>query len=845
MATQCARDVQRALRRHRLTRAQARALGRTNQEVTSLEDAALARARLAKFGALDTDKGVAVIGDDYLLRRRSDVLSPADALAQMRAYAAKHADNPAQFWRRYLKGLPCSWPCQPAVSFDGPTGLAVSCEFNARFKPSHSVGDIQREVKRVAQALGIPMPKLPKGALQPDSECKKARKDDDDEERVCNKNARGRKVVLTVAQRVMSEVDAPYIMKSFKGALMWHTVGGGKTCAAVAVASHFLRQGWRVIWASTAALKAAPLCRALFEDVCHTLDDDFFKRVGAQSHSARQQWLERAFHVVSYSTLSNAGHAAGHSKARTWLAQARAAQTRAGFKPGHDMLWRTLVIMDEPHKIWETKGIEAASWAHIAHAFHESYRASGEDSVRVLLMDATPMMDSPGQLLTMLNALQPRRELRMPTDMAGLRRAGYVDNNGLTASGAAHVTELAKGVVSYVNLASDRTKFAYPVKATLHPIALSPSAMTKVRECNKMVHKRLCAEAAGVATNMPAKYSKAELDKRQKDSFPLLARLADHMHKLDAADRARYGHAFKHVVFTNVPNITHATNVLNALRAAGYTEVKPGSTSTHTNGVVLLSGSGVDAEERKRVQKFFNSPGNVHGERARVIILDGRFREGIDLFDVRHFHLLQPLNELEERQALGRALRMCGSTHLPRGDNIWQVLVHQYTAVDANSGKTAEELAGVQQALDAFHVIGQLEYVAARAAFDRAVMTAYNVEMPPQDFAVKHPLALEHLPCTPEVGGQCPADQPEKHKVRGLVCCRAKKVPKEKAPRKPRNATGKAKAPKSPCARYKAQAVNGVCPAGTKAVHKVAADGTQVVCCAAKSARKLKPRAAL
>lgn len=82
---------------------------------------------------------------------------------------------------------------------------------------------------------------------------------------------------------------------------------------------------------------------------------------------------------------------------------------------------------------------------------------------------------------------------------------------------------------------------------------------------------------------------------------------------------------------------------------------------------------------RPQVKRYFNDrEHNAHGEEARIVVLDQKFKEGIDLYDVRHVHLFEPLlTKGDDRQVIGRALRFCGSTKLPWQPG-WKVKVHRY-----------------------------------------------------------------------------------------------------------------------------------------------------------------------
>ena len=63
--------------------------------------------------------------------------------------------------------------------------------------------------------------------------------------------------------------------------------------------------------------------------------------------------------------------------------------------------------------------------------------------------------------------------------------------------------------------------------------------------------------------------------------------------------------------------------------------------------------------------KFNQRPENIHGELARIIVMDSGFKEGIDLFDVKYIHIFEPsVNNADEKQVIGRGTRTCGQKGL-------------------------------------------------------------------------------------------------------------------------------------------------------------------------------------
>jgi hypothetical protein len=236
------------------------------------------------------------------------------------------------------------------------------------------------------------------------------------------------------------------------------------------------------------------------------------------------------------------------------------------------------------------------------------------------------------------------------------------------------------------------------------------------------------------------------------DASPKLKLLLEQIRLLDEKDMKETGKLHKHLIFTDVNRSTYGAKIIaSALTANGLhlayhpqgtgfsmTDDKKLLKTKHANYAVLLSKSffdrPVNAKIRKVILDKFNSrPNNTYGELVRFIVLDQGFKEGIDLFDVKYVHLLEPLAvNADEKQAIGRATRFCGQKGLtfhPRFG--WPLFVFKYDVTisnelqdiwtDFDNTKTLFELYIKNSNLDMRKIIfaNQLENATIDAAVDR------------------------------------------------------------------------------------------------------------------------------
>jgi hypothetical protein len=73
-------------------------------------------------------------------------------------------------------------------------------------------------------------------------------------------------------------------------------------------------------------------------------------------------------------------------------------------------------------------------------------------------------------------------------------------------------------------------------------------------------------------------------------------------------------------------------------------------------------------------------PANINGANMRIIILDSGYKEGLDVFDVKYMHILEPLvTKAEYTQVIGRGTRYCGQSGLPFVPDVgWPLNIYRY-----------------------------------------------------------------------------------------------------------------------------------------------------------------------
>ena len=254
--------------------------------------------------------------------------------------------------------------------------------------------------------------------------------------------------------------------RPIKGLLAWHSVGTGKTCMAVAAATtKFEQAGYTILWVTRNALMA-DVYKNIFGTICSIplmkegvkIPEDPKK----QKRLLSKNWMA----PVSYRTFQNA------------LEKKNELGRTLYKKNPTDPLYKTFLVIDEIHKLHDgdLSAAEAADFHIIQDFIFKSYQESGQDSVRPLLMTATPITDSPKELFEIINTLIPNEAKRFST-LKDFRKK-YTDADGsISDQGKKYYKERASGLVSYLNREFDPTTFTQPNFKTISvPLSTSDNS---------------------------------------------------------------------------------------------------------------------------------------------------------------------------------------------------------------------------------------------------------------------------------------------------------------------------------------------------------------------------------
>jgi len=244
---------------------------------------------------------------------------------------------------------------------------------------------------------------------------------------------------------------------SYKGLLLWHSVGTGKTCSAVSIATKgFEEHNYTILWVTRHTLKS-DIWKNMFQQVCSSvirrqiINKENIPKIIKNNYLKylSDSWIM----PISYKQFSNM--LAGKNSIYKVM------QKRNG---SQDILKKTLVIIDEAHKLYspDIKASEKPNVDIMNKLIKNSYNKSGKDSVKLLLLTATPYTTDPMHLIKLINLM--KEDNLLPEDFNKFSDEYLDEKTGtFTDKGAEKYLNDISGYISYLNRDRDVRNFAYPV----------------------------------------------------------------------------------------------------------------------------------------------------------------------------------------------------------------------------------------------------------------------------------------------------------------------------------------------------------------------------------------------
>jgi hypothetical protein len=314
---------------------------------------------------------------------------------------------------------------------------------------------------------------------------------------------------------------------SLKGMLVWHSVGSGKTCTAIGLASsYFEEQNWRIILVTRSSLKDN-FYKNIFGTVCHQKmsnsdsvakiekalnekgyeeEDDgkkentFIKVPPPATQAARSSKNEKKnkqlytklldtklwTEPISHKQFSNLCVNVNKNKLGLSGVQDHIRKNKRNDENRYDPLYKTLIIIDEAHYLLKDDKEDSdpkVDIDQIKKALYNSHVNSGANSAKVLLMTATPMNEKPYEFIQLMNLLKTESDQIVETEKEFIQLLDN-DMDGKDSRFMNFIDRHILGYVSYLDRSKDPGYFAQTDK----PVEIK-AIMSKAQEESLKKHK--------------------------------------------------------------------------------------------------------------------------------------------------------------------------------------------------------------------------------------------------------------------------------------------------------------------------------------------------------------------
>ena len=465
----------------------------------------------------------------------------------------------------------------------------------------------------------------------------------------------------------------------YKGLLIFHRIGAGKTCASILIAMEWVDKR-RVIF-----IVPASLVTNVYKEFRSGCTGTKYVRVGERKKldtldprdpvyidlvDKINERIDEDYEIYSFHKYVNL------------------------VEQGKMNLKNTLIIVDEVQNIVSETG---SFYQIVLNSFQKS-----PASTRIVVMSATPIFDKPVELALTLNLLKPTNIL--PTGSAFTSAFLDTDKKGKTIM---KNKELLRQMMSgYISFSPGAPAIAFPEKI----VKLVRCEMSRFQfECYKTVEEQegkpdfknilKLSNAFFIGSRMISNvcYPNKRVNEKGMESFTgsklridKICRYSIKFQKIIVKAKSIKGPAIVYSNFREFGGLEAFTRVLDY---NGYINVNdPDATDKRYNKKRYGLWAGRDTMTDKELSKsIYNHRDNFDGSMLKFMIISPSGKEGLSLLRTRSIHIMEPYwNSSRLQQVIGRGIRYCSHKDLPIEERVVEVFLYIAVAPIKNY-KTIDE----------------------------------------------------------------------------------------------------------------------------------------------------------
>lgn len=531
----------------------------------------------------------------------------------------------------------------------------------------------------------------------------------------------------------------------YKGMLIYHETGTGKTCTAISIAENFKED----------LKKRNKKCIILCTD---TVKDEFYRTISSPDSSSfkctgdtytesddfnesQKDLNKRIDQYYTFYTYQKFGKEFfGKDFKKEFIDETKKNEIKKAYS-------NSFIIVDEAHNL---RGkVETSDTSFLTHRAIDLISTYAEN-VKILFLTATPMFDTPIEIIWILNVLI--RVNNDTIDELNEQEIFNISNDGysITDVGKEKLIRAFKGKVSYLKTGNPNT---FPLKLfeETQNFKYTPSHDYnghKLMEKDTIYNDFFKLTLSPISDSHYDIISKAQNDQKQ-DKFHMLmmqlhnvswysqnnSLISDGGFKggglqkhFDITDHGVYTPKTPNVLrqlATYAPKINNIVNqilemssngiafvfsqfipagiipIILALEDNGFSKYKKNASFNHLKnrkssvdrGKYIVMTSSPIFNSKKDYFNIARSSENANGNLIRVIIVSKTGGEGLDLKYIRQVHILEPHFHFSHiEQAVGRAIRNNSHRELPLEKRNCTIYYHSTIYPEANDKETVDML---------------------------------------------------------------------------------------------------------------------------------------------------------
>lgn len=441
----------------------------------------------------------------------------------------------------------------------------------------------------------------------------------------------------------------------YKSLLMFYETGVGKSCASIAVAERHRNKGTNIfVLTKNDTIKKNFINELTFTECSNYVNHDNINTIKGPNTLFKKQEVARIkkeiykhYQFMTYMSFVN----------RT-IGRKENNQQRTIIGEKITNLNNYLIIIDEAHNITNTETFNA-----LINVLNKS------SNYKLLLLSATPMVDSPIEIFQINQLLNPIKvNIPLTPDILLTKEFIKKSNNLFTVTklGQDYLRKKLKGKISHLRTNPDTFPESIEIGDSLYDkpgsIKIIKSPMSKHQEegyskalqldTNDAFFKQ--SSDAATIVYPDGSFGSSGFLKQKNFKFLNIDRVKEYSSKLFNILNNLENNPGIAFIYSSFVNNAGTALVAKALQENGYSKFPSGNNYKR----YILLDSNITTETKEVLRSKLNHPDNKDGKNISIIIGSPVISEGITFKNIRQIHILEPAwNYSRIIQIIGRGIR--------------------------------------------------------------------------------------------------------------------------------------------------------------------------------------------